>query len=97
MLSHYIKIALRNVLKYKAQSAISITGLAVSFVFITLAVLWVRYEVTYDTAGYADNVYAVLKQSEHNANNYGTRFNVTVPENILRPYPEVAAATNIAS
>ena len=31
MIQHYFKIAFRNILKYKAQSIISILGLAVGF------------------------------------------------------------------
>lgn len=31
MLRHYIKLAIRNLLKYKSQSVISIIGLAIGF------------------------------------------------------------------
>ncbi|MDL2323072.1 FtsX-like permease family protein [Bacteroidales bacterium OttesenSCG-928-A17] len=48
MLKHYIKVAFRNLWKYKTQSLISIIGLAVGFTCFALASLWLRYETTYD-------------------------------------------------
>ncbi len=48
MIQHYFKIAFRNILKYKAQSIISILGLAVGFTCFALATLWIHYEMTYD-------------------------------------------------
>jgi hypothetical protein len=48
MLLHYIKIAFRNMWKYKNQTLISIIGLAVGFTCFALATLWIRYEMTYD-------------------------------------------------
>ena len=51
MLHHYIKIAFRNLLKYKLQSFICIVGLAIGFTSFALSSLWIRYELTYDTLG----------------------------------------------
>lgn len=48
MITHYLKVAVRNLLKYKTQSVISIMGLAVGFVCFALSTLWIRYEMTYD-------------------------------------------------
>ena len=41
---HHLKIAFRNLLKYKTQTVISVLGLAVGFVCFTLSTLWVNYE-----------------------------------------------------
>ena len=49
MIRHYFKIAFRNLLKYKGQTIISIIGLAMGFTCFALTVLWIRYEMTYDT------------------------------------------------
>ena len=49
MLLHYFKIALRNLRKYPAQTAISVLGLAAGFVCLSLSALWMHYENTYDT------------------------------------------------
>ena len=47
MLKHYLLIAIRNLLKYKTQSIVSIIGLAMGFTCFALATLWIRYEMTY--------------------------------------------------
>jgi len=49
MLLHYIKIAFRNIRKYKTQNIISIIGLAVGFVCFAFSALWIRYEMSYDS------------------------------------------------
>ena len=41
MIIHYMKVAMRNLLKYKTQSLISILGLAVGFVCFALSALWI--------------------------------------------------------
>jgi len=48
MLKHYLKIAFRNLWKYKTQSVISIIGLTVGFTCFALASLWMRHEKSYD-------------------------------------------------
>ena len=48
MIKHYLKVALRNLLKYKTQSIISILGLAVGFVCFALSAFWIEYESTFD-------------------------------------------------
>ena len=60
MITHYFKIAVRNLLKYKTQSIISILGLTVGFVCFVLSAIWIRYEMTYDTFHEdADRIYIV--------------------------------------
>ena len=44
ILQHYIKIAFRNLAKYKVQSAISIVGLAIGLICFTYGWNWYRYE-----------------------------------------------------
>ncbi len=63
MITHYIKVALRNLIKYLTQSIISIVGLAVGFTCFALATLWLRYEMTYD--GFhknSDRIYQLFEQ-----------------------------------
>lgn len=48
MLKNYLKIALRNLWKHKAFSAINIFGLALGMACFFLVVLYVRYESSYD-------------------------------------------------
>ena len=48
MFLHYLKIAFRNMRKYKNQTLISVLGLAVGFTCFALATLWIRYEIGFD-------------------------------------------------
>ena len=48
MITHCLKVAFRNLVKYKTQTLISIIGLSVGFTCFALSVLWIRYEMTYD-------------------------------------------------
>ncbi|MBO7468382.1 MAG: ABC transporter permease [Bacteroidaceae bacterium] len=49
LLAHYLTIALRNLRRYRTQSIISVIGLAVGFVCLSLSALWLRYENTFNT------------------------------------------------
>ncbi len=64
MLKHYLKIAIRNLLKYRSQSFISIFGLAIGFTCFALGTLWIHYEMTYDSFHKnADRIYLVRQKS----------------------------------
>ena len=72
MITHYIKIALRNLFKYKTQSVFSIIGLAVGFVCFTLSTLWINYETTYDTFHPdAERLYFVSTDDQVSPGKYG--------------------------
>ena len=61
MISHYLKIAWRNLLKYKTQSIISVLGLTIGFTAFAFTMSWIRYERGYDKhITNADRVYRVL-------------------------------------
>jgi hypothetical protein len=60
MLKHYIKIAFRNLWKYKSHTFISVFGVAIGFVCFTTATLWIHYETTFDSfLKNADRIYSV--------------------------------------
>ena len=60
MIRHHLKIAFRNLLKYKTQNVISIIGLAVGFACFAFSALWIRYEMSYDNFHpKADRIYRV--------------------------------------
>ena len=60
MILHYLKIAWRNLLKYRTQSVVSILGLAVGLACFALSAFWVHYEMTYDSFHRdADRLYLV--------------------------------------
>ena len=49
MITHDLKVAFRNLFKYKTQTVISLLGLAVGFTCFALSAIWIHYEMTYDT------------------------------------------------
>ena len=49
MIGHNLNLAWRQLVKYRLQSVVSIVSLAIGFACFALAMLWIRYERTYDT------------------------------------------------
>ncbi len=99
MIQHYLKVAWRNLLRYKTQSIISIVGLAVGFTCFALATLWIRYEMTFDDfhPG-ADRLY-MLFQTGHKENTEtlyaNTRYTALLAEKLEKEYPEIEASCDI--
>ncbi|MGI6046434.1 MAG: ABC transporter permease [Petrimonas sp.] len=48
MFTHYLKIAFRNLFKYKTQTIISILGLTIGVVFFAYGYHWYKFETSYD-------------------------------------------------
>ena len=95
MIKHYLKVAFRNLAKYKTQSLVSIIGLAVGFTCFALSVLWIRYEMTYDTFHEgADRIYMVRA---HYTDSPGSIFNSTpypLSSYLQEKMPEIEAAAS---
>ena len=70
MILHYLKIALRNLLKYKTQTLVSILGLAIGLAASSLSGMWLKYNLTYDTHWPKSERTYCLLQKEH----YDTQF-----------------------
>ena len=74
ILQHYIKIAFRNLAKYKVQSAISIVGLAIGLICFTYGWNWYRYETNYDGSIHNPDKFTEYTESinkrERNRRNY---------------------------
>lgn len=49
MFIHYLKVALRNLFRYKTKHAISILGIAVGFTAFLLGGYWYYWEHSFDT------------------------------------------------
>ena len=60
MITHCLKVAFRNLVKYKTQTLISIIGLSVGFTCFALSVLWIRYEMTYDNFHEAASIWNTI-------------------------------------
>ncbi|MDE5677581.1 ABC transporter permease [Phocaeicola sp.] len=69
MIAHYIKVAFRNLLKYKTQSIISIAGLAIGIAFFVFSLYWLHYETSYDSFyPDANRTYMISLQTEGKSN-----------------------------
>ena len=96
MLRHYFKLAIRNLLKYKSQSVISIVGLAVGFTCFALATLWIRYEQTYDTFhDGADRIYVVRIASEMYNDGISQITPYPLAAFMKETFPEIETACNM--
>ena len=96
MIVHYLKIAWRNLLKYRTQTAVNIVGLAVGFACFALSLVWIRYELTYDRCHTgADRLYLAYRVSQTDATGYDLEVKDVVP--VLREsFPEVEAVCGIS-
>lgn len=96
MIVYYLKIAWRNLLKYRTQTAVNIVGLAVGFACFALSLVWIRYELTYDRCHTgADRLYLAYRVSQTDATGYDLEVKDVVP--VLREsFPEVEAVCGIS-
>ena len=61
MFEHNIRLAWRQLIKYRLQSFVSIVSLAIGFACFALASMWIKYETTYDAFHKdADGIYTIL-------------------------------------
>ena len=93
MITHYLKVAFRNLLKYKTQTVISVLGLAVGFVCFSLSALWIEHESTFDHYRQdVDRLYMVRSNDGHNEGGIKSRINYPFGKFLLETYPEVEEA-----
>ncbi|MBO5080775.1 MAG: ABC transporter permease [Bacteroidaceae bacterium] len=93
MITHYLKVAFRNLLKYKTQTVISVLGLAVGFVCFSLSALWIEHESTFDHYRQdVDRLYMVRSNDGDNEGGIKSRINYPFGKFLLETYPEVEEA-----
>ena len=93
LFSHYLKVAVRSLGRYKSQTIISIVGLAVGFIGLSLSALWLRYENTFNT-GLPDADRLYMMAMGEGGSVMGT------PGEFLMKYaemPEVEGATGVST
>jgi len=94
MITHYFKIAFRNMRKYKNQTLISVVGLAVGFTCFALATLWIRYEMSFDNFHKnAKQMYVVYRPSVFQSNGYERNTAYRLPFYLKETFPEIVNAT----
>ena len=97
MLSNYIRIALRNLLRFKTYSVINITGLAVGMACCILILLYVYNEMSYDRFNKnSDRIYRIVVNGTLGNNDFNAAVSAPPLRNtLLTDFPEVVAATRI--
>ncbi len=95
MFIHYLKIAWRNLRKYKTQTVVSILGLAIGFTAFAFTMSWIRYEMGYDKhISDVDRVYKILRVNKRKEGG----FEFKLPDALkmyLESFPEIEAVTAI--
>ena len=92
MFLHYLKSAVRSLMKYKVQTTASMIGLALGFVCFALSAVWVRYEQTFDSFHRgADRMY-LLRSSSFWENQTSLSHHFPLAEELKRTFPEVEDA-----
>ena len=82
MFSNYLKIAFRNIRKYKGYSFINIFGLALGLTCALFIFIWVQDELSYDTYNEkAENIYRL----EQDQNYSGRIFHIAVTPTPVAP------------
>ncbi len=92
-----LKIAIRNLLKYKFYSFINVTGLAIGIATCLLILLFVQDELNYDKYNEkAARIYRVIADMKFGGNSFNTT-NLGAPaaEVLVNDFPEVEKAVRI--
>lgn len=91
MILHYLKIAWRNLRRYKTQTIISIVGLTIGVVFFTYGYHWYTYETTYDSFyPNSDRIYRVYGVHKNANKQYDQGFVPYIAvEKLRNAFPEI--------
>jgi ABC-type antimicrobial peptide transport system permease subunit len=96
MIKHYLKIAFRNLWKYKNQTLVSVIGLAVGFACFAVATLWIRYEITFDRFHKnADRIYCVYLPATFVPTGISRLCPHPLAEYLKKTFPEIVRAVSI--
>ncbi|MFQ5750975.1 MAG: ABC transporter permease, partial [bacterium] len=99
MFTNHLKVAIRNLLKYRAYTFINITGLAVGMTCCLLILLYVQDELSYDRYHEkADQIYRVTLHGRLAGNDIDVPHTcVPLAATLVDEYPEVLYATRFRS
>ncbi|HEY9164545.1 MAG TPA: ABC transporter permease [Candidatus Kryptonia bacterium] len=99
MIKNYLRVALRNIAKYRSYSIINIVGLAVGIACCIAILLFVRDELSYDRFNVnADQTYRIHFHAFFNNKDINLAASCDPLEpTLLRDFPEVTAATRVTN
>lgn len=100
MFQNYMKVTLRTIHRHKGFSSINILGLAVGMACVIIILLWVRYEMSFDTHHEkAKSIYRIAIGSEPQGESSQRKVVVTPPPlspALLAEFPEIRASTRLS-
>ncbi|MCP4726512.1 MAG: FtsX-like permease family protein [bacterium] len=100
MLKNYFKITFRNIMRSKVYSLINIFGLSLGLTCCILIVLYVKYEMSYDSFHeYSDNIYRVSHYSRYaDGEEYDSHvYLASLAPSLTDEFPEVEYAVRFHS
>ena len=90
MIQHYLKVAIRHLMKYKVQKGICLLGLAAGFVCFVLSTFWIHYEMTYDQFRKdADRLYLVRVNDGYAEGRITWRVPIPLGAYLKEHFPEI--------
>ena len=97
MLSNYIKIALRNLLRHPGYASINVFGFAVGLACCLFIVLYVQYELSYDRHHeHADTIYRITLDAHVGGQEIIAPLSAPpLASSLINDFPEVEQATRI--
>lgn len=98
MLTNYLQVAIRNLMKNKVFSAINIFGLATGLASCLLIFQFVSFQLSFDTFNpRLDRIYRVTNDRFQNGNRvqHGTITYPTIGPTMARDFPEIEAYTRL--
>ena len=97
MVKNYMKIAFRNILRYKGYSAINIIGLSIGMVTCVFILLFIQNELSYDTFhSKAGNIYRIATniKVENTERSIASTFGLLAPL-CKEEIPEIVSCTRM--
>ena len=100
MFSNYLTVAIRNIARYKVYSFTNIAGLAIGMACCALIVLYVQFELSYDTFHTkGDRIYRVLRETQDDDGRVVFSAGISGPfaPALVKQFPEVQDAVRVMS
>jgi len=98
MITHYLKIALRNIFKDRIYSLINLIGLSIAITCCFLLIFWIRYELSFeDCFPNAGRIYKVLEVEKRSDGIHKKDFiRPGIASRLKKTFPEFEAATSVS-
>lgn len=99
MISHYVKVAFRNIRKQKMYAAINVGGFAIGIAACLLIALFIQHETSYDSANPdRHHIFRLVGEAKQNGQVHsGIAFPAPLAKALLNDFPEVEKAGRIMS